>query len=353
MLLTAPVWADGKTPQGHLARSSPRSSTPSRPCPVERLAWVDMPDPAVPDEAVEPDGRRGRVGASGRPTRWRTRRAALAAGAAAVRSAVDAQAEASGRSASARRAGLLPMPGAALPVLEELDLLLEERRRLAAPRRRHRPDAAAPLGLGRRGAGPGPDPVRARRCDARCPSRPALAARRGTAFHAWVEQHFAQAAMVDILDLPGSADDDPGDDADLPRMKERFLASEWAHRTPAEIEIAVETVIDGIAVRGRIDAVFPRAGRRLHDRRLEDRGQAGRAVRRRRARCSSRPTASPSRGCAASTSSDVDAAFYYAATGETVWPDLPDDGALATAARGRARTSASSRAVTRRYGRGL
>ena len=44
------------------------------------------------------------------------------------------------------------------------------------------------------------------------PAPPAVAARRGTAFHAWVEQHFAQAAMVDLFDLPGSADEDPGDD---------------------------------------------------------------------------------------------------------------------------------------------
>ena len=91
------------------------------------------------------------------------------------------------------------------------------------------------------------------------PAPPAVAARRGTAFHAWVEQHFAQAAMVDLLDLPGSADEDPGDDSDLPLMKEHFLASEWASRTPEAIETAIETIVDGIAVRGRIDAVFRRA----------------------------------------------------------------------------------------------
>ena len=85
-----------------------------------------------------------------------------------------------------------------------------------------------------------------------------MAARRGTAFHAWVEQHFAQAAMVDLLDLPGSADEDPGADEDLPLMKERFLASEWATRAPVAIETAIETIVDGIAVRGRIDAVFRR-----------------------------------------------------------------------------------------------
>ena len=43
-------------------------------------------------------------------------------------------------------------------------------------------------------------------------------------------------------------------------MKELFLASEWADRVPEAVEIAVETVLDGFAIRGRIDAVFPRDG---------------------------------------------------------------------------------------------
>ncbi len=160
------------------------------------------------------------------------------------------------------------------------------------------------------------------------PQLPALAARRGTAFHAWVEQHYARAAMVDVLDLPGSADEDPADDSALPEMKERFLASEWAQRVPAEIEIAVETVIDGIAVRGRIDAVFPRdgGGFTVVDWKTGSKpsGEAARtralqlaAYRVAYARLRQVPLA------------DVDAAFYYAGIGETVWPDLPDESALA------------------------
>ena len=107
-------------------------------------------------------------------------------------------------------------------------------------------------------------------------------------------------------------------------MKEHFLASEWADRTPVEIEIAVETVIDGIAVRGRIDAVFRRRRRRLHRRRLEDRGQAERRVARTRALqlAAYRVAFARLRGLDVG---DVDAAFYYAGTGETVWPDLPDE----------------------------
>ncbi len=252
MLLSAPVWTDGKTPKvTSRFLTEVLDSDPA--LPVERLAWVDMPDPAAPEEAVNP------TAAEAVSVQWPAdplapRRQALAAGAEAVRTAVEALREGE---VHPGEQGLLPLPGAALPVLEELDLLLEERRRLG-----HRGEvtvlmprhlsASAVVALAQ-------DPARFASALRRpMPEPPALAARRGTAFHAWVEQHYARAAMVDILDLPGSADDDPGDDADLPRMKERFLASEWAHRTPAEIEIAVETVIDGIAVRGRIDAVFPR-----------------------------------------------------------------------------------------------
>ena len=61
------------------------------------------------------------------------------------------------------------------------------------------------------------------------------------------------------MDLPGSADEDPGADEDLPLMKGHFLASPWASGSPEEIEIAIETVVSGIAIRGRIDAVFRRS----------------------------------------------------------------------------------------------
>jgi DNA helicase-2/ATP-dependent DNA helicase PcrA len=90
------------------------------------------------------------------------------------------------------------------------------------------------------------------------PEPPALAARQGTAFHAWVEEHFSRAAIVDLFDLPGSADEGATVDEDLDLMRSNFLASEWAERVPEEIELSIETVIDGIAVRGRIDAVFAR-----------------------------------------------------------------------------------------------
>jgi len=159
------------------------------------------------------------------------------------------------------------------------------------------------------------------------PSAPALAARRGTAFHAWVEQHFARAAFVDLLDLPGSADDDPGDDEELPRMKCRFLASPWANRRPEAIEIAIETTVAGMAIRGRIDAVFPRTGGgfTVVDWKTGARPSGDRARIRSLQLEAYRLAFARLRGL---TLDQVDAAFYYAGTGETVFPDLTGDDEL-------------------------
>ncbi len=156
------------------------------------------------------------------------------------------------------------------------------------------------------------------------PSAPALAARRGTAFHAWVEQHYARAAFVDLLDLPGSADDSPGDEEALPLMKERFLASEWAGRSPESIEIAIETTVAQMAIRGRIDAVFPRPGGgfTVVDWKTGAKPSGDRARVRALQLGAYRLAFARLRGL---DPDQVDAAFYYAGTGETVFPDLPDE----------------------------
>ena len=161
------------------------------------------------------------------------------------------------------------------------------------------------------------------------PSPPALAARRGTAFHAWVEQHFARAAFVDLLDLPGSADNDPADDEQLPLMKKLFLASEWAGRSPAAIEIAIETTVAEMAIRGRIDAVFsrPGGGFTVVDWKTGAKPSGDEARVRAVQLGAYRLAFARLRGLSLD---QVDAAFYYAGTGETVFPDLPDDEQLAT-----------------------
>jgi DNA helicase-2/ATP-dependent DNA helicase PcrA len=81
-------------------------------------------------------------------------------------------------------------------------------------------------------------------------------ARRGTAFHAWLEQRFGASQLLDLDELPGAADDGAADDDALAELQEAFLASEWASRLPVEVEVPFETVVAGVGVRGRMDAVF-------------------------------------------------------------------------------------------------
>jgi DNA helicase-2/ATP-dependent DNA helicase PcrA len=89
------------------------------------------------------------------------------------------------------------------------------------------------------------------------PNEPTVHARRGTRFHEWVEQYFTSSSLVDVEDLPGAEDADLPSDADLDALRERFLASEWAGRTPIAVEQDVETPVAGVLLRSRIDAVFP------------------------------------------------------------------------------------------------
>src|SRR5690606_28458113 len=87
------------------------------------------------------------------------------------------------------------------------------------------------------------DPARFARALRRpVPRRPSVRARRGTAFHAWVEQYFGAASLVDVDELPG-ADDDSTGDTDLAVLQRNFLASPWAARTPVAVEVDVETPV--------------------------------------------------------------------------------------------------------------
>ena len=138
------------------------------------------------------------------------------------------------------------------------------------------------------------------------PQRPSRAATIGTAVHALIEEHFGVAPTADPLeapeaedtvgvDLPGStasasttsaAPADPADlqeqalgessdeftfeddfeeseselDASVQRLWERFATSEWGSDEWKEriwaVEYPVETHIEGVSLRGRIDAVF-------------------------------------------------------------------------------------------------
>ncbi|YAL84039.1 ATP-dependent helicase [Dermacoccaceae bacterium W4C1] len=160
------------------------------------------------------------------------------------------------------------------------------------------------------------------------PSEPAPHARRGTAFHAWVEQHYGSAALLDLDEMPGAADESV-DESQLSTLIENFLASPWAGLTPIDLEVPIETVVDQMAIRGRIDAVFAgehpdsyvvvdwKTGRPPNGPRALARAVQLGAYRVAYARLREVPV------------EQVRAAFFYAATGETVWPQVPQEEDLA------------------------
>jgi DNA helicase-2/ATP-dependent DNA helicase PcrA len=89
------------------------------------------------------------------------------------------------------------------------------------------------------------------------PRPPARQARRGTAFHRWLEQRYGQQLLIDDSDLFGAADDDSApDQEDLAELRARFERSQWADRWPRAVEVPFETLVGDRLVRGRIDAVF-------------------------------------------------------------------------------------------------
>lgn len=88
------------------------------------------------------------------------------------------------------------------------------------------------------------------------PFPPNPLARRGTAFHAWIERRFGATRLLDLDELPGSADTGASADVDLETLQQAFLESEWSLRSPVEVEVPFETSVAGTVLRGRIDAVF-------------------------------------------------------------------------------------------------
>lgn len=88
------------------------------------------------------------------------------------------------------------------------------------------------------------------------PRPPAPLARRGTLFHAWLESRWGAPRLVDVDELPGFADDGAAPDRELATLQEAFLGSDWAGRTPVEVEAPFELLVAGVLLRGRVDAVF-------------------------------------------------------------------------------------------------
>ena len=92
------------------------------------------------------------------------------------------------------------------------------------------------------------------------PRQPSTAARFGTRFHAWVETHFGQQALLDPADLPGQGDADIADDAELTDLIGAFTKGPYGDSEPFAIEAPFSLVLGGQQIIGRIDAVYKTTG---------------------------------------------------------------------------------------------
>ncbi|UKA74180.1 ATP-dependent DNA helicase [Arthrobacter sp. FW306-07-I] len=144
------------------------------------------------------------------------------------------------------------LAGVAAGWAREAALLLERRAKRSGGRDIHLPTHISASTLVDLGDDPSAVLGRLRRP---VPREPGMSARKGTAFHAWVEEYFGTAGMLDLGEAPGS--DDHIDAAyNLDEMVATFKASPWADRSPAFVEVPVETRVGEVVVRGRVDAVF-------------------------------------------------------------------------------------------------
>lgn len=87
------------------------------------------------------------------------------------------------------------------------------------------------------------------------PLEPRPYTKRGTAFHNWVENYYGGAGLFDEDELPGAADATLTDPV-LTTLREKFLDSIWAARTPVTVEGSYSVTLAGHLFEGRIDAVF-------------------------------------------------------------------------------------------------
>lgn len=207
---------------------------------------------------------------------------------------------------------------------------------LLAERRRPGPDTSVPLpqqlsvstlvDIGR-------DPVAAaRRLRRRLPTPSDPNALLGTAFHGWVQRYFHAEVLIDLDDLPGAVDGEAGraQEQELAELQAAFMVTQWAARTPIEVEVPFDMVLGDRVVRGRIDAVFADAdgGWTVVD--WKTGAPPGSADAQQHAAVQLavyRLAWAELRGCAAES---VRAAFHYVRSGLTVRPDtLPDMEGLA------------------------
>lgn len=318
LLLSASVWAEASTPRvtsrfltelldgdALIADGTHRNV---------RGRWAPMPDPAEGD-VVNPSGEGVEMVW---PVDTRTdRHRSIRTAADAVRAALDT--ERASESAESRRSTFTDLDDDIAALLAERECAQQRHEQLVQLPSHLSASAVVQLDEDR--------DAYALALRRPVPSRPADAARRGTALHAWIEAHYRHSAMVDLDDLPGSVDDGVGPYAEIERMKELFLASPWATRDPVGVEISLETVVAGLPVRGRLDAVFRGEDGRLVIVDWKSGGPPRAGLRESKALQLAIYRLAYCRLHGFDTS-EVDGAFYYASTGQTAWPDLPDDATL-------------------------
>jgi DNA helicase-2/ATP-dependent DNA helicase PcrA len=256
------------------------------------------------------------------------RRPDLEAGAALVRAAMRRGPPASG--IGARPAAILPglladRQDRAAGWRRDVDLLLAEHAAVSAPTSI---EVALPAQLSvsqlvalRRDPG-----ELARRLRRPLPAKPAPLARRGTAFHAWLERRWSAQTLLDVDELPGAADES-ADDADFMVLRRAFEASPWAARTPHEVEVPFDMTVGPAVVRGRMDAVFADAdgGWTVVDWKTGARPTGADAVAAAVQLAAYRLAWARLQGIGDGRVGQVRAAFHYVRTGETIAPaDLLD-----------------------------
>jgi len=195
--------------------------------------WAAAPD----------DGQTNPLDTAPRQAVWpqdplRTRRDAVAGGAALVRDALET-------------GGDIPAPVRSAGSWQcEVDVLLAERDARRGPQQVRLPAHLSVSQLVELAVDPSALAARLRRP---LPLPPNPMARNGTAFHAWLERRFGSTRLIDHDELPGAADEAAAPNTELGSLQAAFLASEWAQRSPYDVEVPFETVFDGVGVRGRMD----------------------------------------------------------------------------------------------------
>ncbi|WP_075725074.1 UvrD-helicase domain-containing protein [Corynebacterium aquilae] len=91
------------------------------------------------------------------------------------------------------------------------------------------------------------------------PFRPNVFAKRGTALHQWIEDHYGRGSLLDaplMDDSVGFDEEGEVSSAELAVLQEKFLASRWADMDPVFVEYPFTVSLGSRLVSGRIDAIF-------------------------------------------------------------------------------------------------